>query len=243
MELKVLGSCSKGNCYLLVTENETLILELGVPFKEVLEALDFNLTNVVGCLVSHLHKDHSKGIDHATISGLNVYSLEHTFHSYITNHRHKFILPNQAFKLGNFKILPFEVKHDVPTLGFLINHPESGNVLFITDTFYVPNTFKNLNHILLEVNHSRELMAKRLVQDELNMFLRNRTIQSHMSLETATDMLRANDLSKVQNIVLIHLSDGNSDAKHFQSHIQGLTGKNTVIAEKGLVMDLSINSF
>ncbi|MDS2204199.1 MBL fold metallo-hydrolase, partial [Clostridioides difficile] len=39
MKIKVLGSSSKGNCYLLQLKNETLILECGVSYKEILKGL------------------------------------------------------------------------------------------------------------------------------------------------------------------------------------------------------------
>lgn len=55
MILKCLGSSSKGNCYLLIGDSETLIIEAGIKFKEVKKALDFDLSNVVGCCISHEH--------------------------------------------------------------------------------------------------------------------------------------------------------------------------------------------
>lgn len=54
-ELKVLSSGSQGNCYLLRCPSETLILELGVNWDEVLLNLDFNISDVVGVCVSHSH--------------------------------------------------------------------------------------------------------------------------------------------------------------------------------------------
>ena len=56
-----------------------------------------------------------------------------------------------------------------------------------------------------------------------------------MSLETAKDFLRANDLTAVQEIWLCHLSDGNSDAERFKREIQALTGKPVYIAQKSEV--------
>ncbi|SQC85437.1 metallo-beta-lactamase domain protein [Clostridium perfringens] len=53
--IKVLASGSKGNGYLVVAGEEKLILELGIPFKEMLKAIDFNLEGVVGALISHKH--------------------------------------------------------------------------------------------------------------------------------------------------------------------------------------------
>jgi phosphoribosyl 1,2-cyclic phosphodiesterase len=60
LKLTVLGSSSKGNCYLLEYKNKVLILDAGVKFKEVQKALNFKLDKVVGVLVTHEHMDHLK---------------------------------------------------------------------------------------------------------------------------------------------------------------------------------------
>lgn len=41
MRLKVLGSGSSGNCYILENENEALIIEAGLPFMEVKKGTGF----------------------------------------------------------------------------------------------------------------------------------------------------------------------------------------------------------
>ena len=68
MILQVLGSSSKGNCYLLEYKNKVLILDAGVSFKEVQKALNFNIENVIGVLITHEHMDHLK---YATDFALN----------------------------------------------------------------------------------------------------------------------------------------------------------------------------
>lgn len=55
MELICLGSSSSGNCYLLNSESECLVLEAGLPFKEVKKALDFNVSKIQGVVISHEH--------------------------------------------------------------------------------------------------------------------------------------------------------------------------------------------
>ena len=40
MKLKILGSSSEGNCYILENDKEALILEAGVSFGKVKKALD-----------------------------------------------------------------------------------------------------------------------------------------------------------------------------------------------------------
>ena len=61
MHLKCLGSSSAGNCYLLTSDSgETLILDCGIPIKEIKKGLNWDITGVVGCVVSHAHNDHNK---------------------------------------------------------------------------------------------------------------------------------------------------------------------------------------
>ena len=49
MKLRILGSSSSGNCYLLEDESECLVIEAGLPFKEVKKALDFNEIGRASC--------------------------------------------------------------------------------------------------------------------------------------------------------------------------------------------------
>lgn len=52
--LKIAGSSSKGNAYILECNNETLLIEAGVSFKKkILPAINWEGGRVVGCLVSH----------------------------------------------------------------------------------------------------------------------------------------------------------------------------------------------
>ena len=45
MKLKVLGSGSKGNCYIMEANNgDNIIIEQGLNFKKILEAMDYDLS-------------------------------------------------------------------------------------------------------------------------------------------------------------------------------------------------------
>ena len=173
-------------------------------------------------------------------AGINVYASEKTHEASgsLMNHRACIVKSNSFVQIGNFKIMAFDVRHDAADpLGFLINHSETGNVLFLTDTYYVPYTFRNLHNIIVEANYSKEIIEKKRSLGYLPQFLNDRIIKSHMSLETCKELLQANDLTQVNNIVLIHLSDGNSDALHFQTEIKNLTGKTVHIADAGVIID------
>lgn len=240
MKLKVLGSSSKGNCYIFENDNEALILECGVRFDKVKQALNFNLSKVVGCLMTHEHGDHAKFQIDFTKAGIDVYASHGTIVAVGAdgNHRTKTVVPFKIYEIGSFKVMPFDVKHDAAEpLGFLINHPETGNVLFLTDTYYVPYTFKNLHNIIVEANYSTAIIERKRSTGSLHNFLADRIIKSHMSLETCIELLKSNNLSKVNNIILIHLSDGNSDALHFKNEVEKVTGKNVQVADEGLLIE------
>lgn len=55
MKIKTLGTGSKGNCYLLEHNNETLVIDAGIPFKDIKIGLNFNLMGVKGVIISHSH--------------------------------------------------------------------------------------------------------------------------------------------------------------------------------------------
>jgi phosphoribosyl 1,2-cyclic phosphodiesterase len=237
MKLKVIGSGSRGNCYIFQNNAEALILEAGVNISEIKKALHFSFQTVVAAVVSHEHLDHSKSIADLIQMGVDVYTSRGTMRALelpVNHHRLHTIKEGEVFQAGNFKIMPFAIQHDcAEPLGFIINHAETGNVLFITDSFYVKDRFKNIHNILIEANFCQTIIDKKVAAGASPEFLRNRIFKSHMSLATCKQTLLANDLSKVRNIVLIHLSDSNSDAARFKKEIEAITGKVVHIAENG----------
>jgi phosphoribosyl 1,2-cyclic phosphodiesterase len=239
MKLKIIGTGSSGNAYILSNGDEALLIECGVNINEIKKALDFDLSKVVGCIVTHEHKDHCKAIECVMKLGIDVYSGPATLHSIglITQPRARPFKAHQIIQIGGFKVMAFDVKHDaVEPLGFIIHHPDCGKVLFLTDTYFCEYTFKGLNNIIIEANYSKQIIDQKYGSDSGKEFLRNRILRSHFSLENCKDMLSANDLSAVNNIVLIHLSDSNSNEKQFQKEVAELTCKNVTVARKGLVI-------
>jgi len=240
MKLKVLGSSSSGNGYMLISSsNEVLLLEAGVHFKEVQKALKFDISGICGCIISHSHGDHSKHIETYS-KNTTCYAPDGVFKSSLAVG----LLPEKRVKIGGYSVLPFEVQHDVKTYGYLIKHEESGLILFATDTYYLKHTFPGLNHVLIEANYCENIMDENLKSGKINNIVFNRVFSSHMSIKTTIKTLMANDLSSVINIVLIHLSSGNSDAKRFVKEVKSASGVPLVFAaERGLELNLNKNPF
>lgn len=128
----------------------------------------------------------------------------------------------------------------MPCFGFLFRHEETGNSVYISDTYYSEYKFSGLNNIIIEANYSNEIVDAK--QNDAT-YLRDRIYQSHMSLDTCCELLEINDLSCVNNIVLIHLSDRNSDEKQFVDRVEKLTGKTVYAATKELEINFNKNPF
>jgi len=243
MVIKVIGSNSSGNCYVLESENECLIIDAGIHTKEIFRAIDYNISKIVGCIVTHEHLDHFRYVNKISEYGINVYGSDGTLKG-LKGHRYFSIKPDMSFMLGNFKITPFLIKHDArEPFGFIINHFDCGNILFITDSKYTQYKFENINHIIVESNHSRELIDKKMESGALNEFLYKRLINSHMSIETCLDLIIANDSDKLLNIILIHLSDSNSNELEFIDKVIKRIGKKVFVADKGNIIDIGIHPF
>ncbi len=246
MKLKVIGTGSRGNCYLLESAKEILMIECGVKASSIKSSLNFNLNKVVGCILTHEHNDHAKSIMDVMTWGIDVYASEGTLKAkkVLDANRANAIRKNKKFKIGEFEIIPFDVKHDAKEpLGFLINHPECGLTLFITDTYYVEYLFPGLNNVIIEANYCENIINERLGVETGMKFLRDRVIRSHFSLENCKELLSTNDLSNVNNIVLIHLSDGNSDEKRFKKEVDELTGKTVSVAYDGMEIEFNKTPF
>ena len=55
LSLKTISTGSKGNSYILKSNNDILLLDLGVTEKGIKKAIDFKISDVAGCVVSHGH--------------------------------------------------------------------------------------------------------------------------------------------------------------------------------------------
>lgn len=227
MKLHVLGSSSSGNCYLFQSEKtgEELAVEAGVKFNKVKKVLDFNLNSIVGCIVSHEHGDHAKCVGDFINACIPCYMSQGTKHAlgFSSSYWAKGLLPFEQVVINGFRVIPFPVQHDAAEpYGYLIRHEECGTVLFATDTYFLKYKFPGLNNVMLECNYSKEILDANFTAGRIDKKRYERTIKSHMSYDNCLLTLQANDLSQVCNILLLHLSDNNSNATEFIHGIERL---------------------
>lgn len=239
MVLKVIGSSSKGNCYILESNSEALIIEAGCKLAEVKKAIGWNLTKVAGCVVSHEHNDHAKYAKEYADAGIKMLALPAVLEAKgIERNKHGITL-GYAYYIGTFRVQPFKVQHDVPCVGFVIEHAELGKLVFFTDTFACRLKFEGVTTYMVEANYCDERLEANIMDGSVPMMLRNRLMTSHMEIKNTIGFLQRTDLTKTQHIVLVHLSAGNSNPENFVKQVVEATGVPAYIAKQGMELDIS----
>lgn len=243
MHLHTLSSGSHGNCYLLTDSNgHTLIIDLGIKFQDVQRALSYDLQRVVGAVVTHRHGDHATAVEKAAQAGIIIHTnLD------VINAQREYIRPlliktnvrQWTMIGGDFEVLPLQVVHDVPCEAFVVRHPEMGKLLFCTDSVTLPYKLNGLNHIMIEANYSDKMLEQAITEGTTHAAMRPRLLASHMELATTIQALKAQDLSQVEEIILLHLSSGHADPEFFKDRVQAATAIPTYVATDGLQLEIS----
>lgn len=228
MKLKCIATGSTGNCYTLTSDSgETLILDCGIPIKEIKKGLNWNVKDVVGVLCTHKHLDHSKSLNDFKAMGIPIYA------PYLK-------IDYMSMNMGGFTVKPFDLTtvdgrwthtdangEPCPIFGFLITHPEMGKMLYITDCELIKWRFKDINHILLGVNYDKDLV------DRDNQSKANHVFRGHLSIDTACDFVKANYSDSLQNAIMCHLSAENADRDSFIEKMKNaVNGANLDVAER-----------
>lgn len=228
MKLKCIATGSTGNCYTLTSDSgETLILDCGIPIKEIKKGLDWNVKDVVGVLCTHKHLDHSKSVEDFEAMGIQILA------PYLGD-------SCKPINMGEFTVKPFDLTtidgnwthtdangEPCPIYGFLITHKEMGKMLYITDCEVVKWKFKDINHILLGVNYDKVLIDR-------DTGKANHVFRGHLSIDTACDFVKANHSDSLQNVIMCHLSAENADRDSFIEKMKKVAyGANVDVAVAG----------
>ena len=213
--------------YTITDGNTKVMLEAGISMKEIKKALNFKVSDLACVLLSHSHLDHSKSIKDVAKLGVNCYMSQGTADELnIEHHRIKPVNARETFRVGTLRIMPFEVEHDTDNpYGYLVVSDNGSKLLFATDTYYIRYRFSGLNYLMVECNYSQKILDENILSGRTPKVLRKRLMRSHFSLENMKEFLKANDLSELQEIWLLHLSDSNSNEEQFRQEVAELTGK------------------
>lgn len=243
MVLKCLGSGSSGNCYLLSAETETLVLDCGLPIREIKKGLDWDISKVVGVLCTHIHSDHSKAVKDFENMGIPVFKPYE-----------KAIKKVQYEKFGGFTINSFPMldkemetwQHtntdgsECPCYGFYIKHEDMGQMVYATDTKCISHNFSKmkLNHVLISSNYDNELLEDNEKREHV--------LRGHLSIQyVCEEFIKPNKSNALRTIVLCHLSKENADHDKMLAEVKNVAGEGVkcICAAAGEAVGLSLYPF
>lgn len=209
MNIKILGTGSKGNCYIISDGYKALMLDAGLTVDKIRKGAGYNSYPV---LITHEHIDHSKGVQGLLKYGYEIYMSKGTQDALgIEDVTIKTIKYFETITINDFKVTPFNSIHDCAEgLNFLIVSPSGERLLYATDTGYIPYAFKDLDYLMIEINHSDTYM---ILNEYADVTKRNyqRIRENHQSLEKALKYIDFIDKSKLKLLIAIHGSSTNLD--------------------------------
>lgn len=217
MKVQTIASGSKGNCTIVLCNDTNLIIDMGISYltlKNSLEENSLSFDNFNGILITHCHKDHTKGLSSLLKkTNIPVYIPEKMYDSikeYVPYPR--CIIIDDEFYINDVKINLLHTSHDAPcSVGFIIRNNDK-SLVYITDTGYINR--KILNNIvgkdcyIIESNHD-EVM---LMDGPYPRFLKERVIsdKGHLSNITTAKYLKKIVGKNTKNIILAHRSETNN---------------------------------
>jgi phosphoribosyl 1,2-cyclic phosphodiesterase len=241
MELKVIGSSSAGNCYLLTdSKGNKLMLEAGVRLAEVKRVMNYDLGKIKGCLITHEHGDHAKYVECIRDKGIGIYCSLGTADALKLNSFNKVYDGQNEFSIGPYRVIPFKAYHNTEEpLNFKIYHKEMGVLVFITDNSrYVGINYELAEHWLIEANYCKSDVEHLCLDGKMSGNHARRLFEDHMSLESAIEVISDNKHEGLKNVIFCHVSEVNGYHNKWIEELYDYTGIVPKIAAKGLTVNL-----
>lgn len=220
-----LGSGSSGNCYLLQTANDAMLIDSGVgvrTIKKYLHEYGISISSVKRILITHDHADHIKSV--GVISGeynIPVYATREVHGGIERNYcvpkkipedNRKFIEKGVRVKLGDFLVTPFAVPHDsAGNVGYRI---EAEGVVFclMTDVGSVTEDMQQYigeaQYLVLEANYDAEMLRNGAYPEHLKVRIEGP--QGHLSNHDCAEAIANHATASLKHVWLCHLSEENN---------------------------------
>jgi phosphoribosyl 1,2-cyclic phosphodiesterase len=228
-----LNSGSNGNCYCVGNENDIILIDGGISWKETekrMLQIGLSIKKVKAVFVSHEHIDHVKGIE-VLVKKYNipVHVNEKTLKgagNFIPKSAAQLFTSGETIQIGALLVHSFSKMHDAADpISFVVEH-QGLRIGVMTDIGKpcdnVINHFKQCNAVLLESNYDSNMLDN----GKYPYLLKKRISGDfgHLSNEQALDLFLTHKSKSLSHLMLGHLSQENNHP----SIVQDLFTKNSV---------------
>ena len=165
MRISVLASGSKGNCTYVETQNNKVLIDIGMSnlyIEKKLVSLGVRPSDINSVFITHTHVDH--------IAGLKVFIKKYHPTVFLTGKMYEelkdvikdYVIIEDQIKIGDLTVDFFKTSHDTSdSLGYIFKNNDK-EFVYVTDTGYI--NAKNLKLLMnkdlyiFESNHDVELL-------------------------------------------------------------------------------------
>lgn len=228
MKIKTIATGSSGNFYILEdVTGAKLLLECGIPIKEIKKALKFKLSGIEGCLLSHEHQDHAKAAKDLVEMGVNLYTSQGTLTAmHLHNYFARPVKALEKWETHSYSFTAFNTNHDAAEpFGFeIVSKNEGVKIVFVTDTYFVKYYFNNVDVFMVECNYMADVLQNNVEAGLVPAVLESRLNQSHMELQDTIDFINCSEHKFCTIVMPIHMSKGNLDYDFAMDEIADKTG-------------------
>lgn len=213
-----LGSGSRGNGTLVEFGSTRILIDCGFFLREAetrLRRLGVEPETLSGILVTHEHHDH--------IGGVSRLSRKFKVPVWMTNGTHAGwedphvpeltrFNPHEAFTVGEVEVQPFPVPHDAREPSHFVFIAGGRRLGMVSDagsvTPFMRECLSGCDALMLEFNYDPEMLRNGPYTAKLQKRVGGE--YGHLSNGQAAELLMQIDRSKLQHLVLTHLSEKNN---------------------------------
>ncbi len=247
MKLASLGSGSKGNATLVAHENAVVMVDCGFTMREAcarLSTCGVMPEQLTAILVTHEHGDHVRGVlPLARKYQIPVYMSVGTQLAMQATGRHNFqgvevhaVSLGIVFEVAGMEVFPVTVPHDAREPCQYVFYHQGQQVGVLTDlgsiTPHIVETYRNCDALLLEFNHDVTMLAEGPYPYSLKQRVGGRL--GHLNNQQAASLLQQVEQSKLQHLVLSHISEQNN---HPELALAAATNEGGFDVQRVLVAD------
>jgi phosphoribosyl 1,2-cyclic phosphodiesterase len=219
MRTAAIASGSNGNCYFLESGGDSIIVDAGISYKELLNRftrMKLKLNTLGGVFVTHEHSDHIRGLEVlAKRHEIPIYMTKGTFEAKklkLNDRLINFIDDGNKIGVGNIVVEAFSKSHDASEPCSYILNTDKVNVSIITDIgkicHNVINNIKKSDVTFIESNYDEDM----LINGRYPYFLKNRILgdRGHISNYEAGLAITQHATKRLKHVFLSHLSGNNN---------------------------------
>lgn len=253
MSFKVcsLFSGSSGNSTYIGTEKTHILVDAGVPMKNViggLKQLEVDGSELQGILVTHEHSDHIKGVGALSRKfNIPIYANEETWQAMetklgrIDSVNKRVFYNNMDFYIEDINVQPYQIPHDAADpVGFSLFY-KNKKISITTDLGYtnskIIKAVMDSDLVILEANHDAEMLKS----GPYPMYLKKRILgrKGHLSNEDAGQALLKMIKGNVTHVLLAHLSRENNYPQLAYQTVVNILESNDIRVGRDIQVDLT----